>query len=303
VPPLSPLVAAVLVGAIAVNARLLPAAAAPGTEFAARRLLRVGVILLGFQLPVGRLLHLGSKGLAVVLAVVVCTFFGTQLLGRLLRVKPALSLLVATGFSICGASAIAAMRGVVPEADEEEVAYSIALVTLCGTLAIGVLPLLRGPLGLDEVAFGSWSGASVHDVAQVVATASTAGSAALSAAIVVKLSRVVLLGPLVAGVTVYRRIEGRHDPNRAERPPLVPLFVAGFLAAVAVRSVGVLPGGALDALRIAETLALAAALVGLGAAVRIEKLRRVGGRPLALGLLSWILVAVVAYAGVRISGS
>ena len=118
-----------------------------------------------------------------------------------------LSLLVATGFSICGVSAIAAANGVI-DADEDEVAFSVALVTLCGTLAIVTLPPLHGALGLDDEQFGAWVGASVHDVAQVVATSSTAGSVALATAIVVKLTRVMLLAPLIAGIALRHRQTG-----------------------------------------------------------------------------------------------
>lgn len=130
------------------------------------------------------------------------TFTATRWLGRRLGVPPARALLVATGFSICGASAVAAMEPVA-DGDEQDTGIAIALVTLCGSLAILLLPALRGPLGLDPTAFGSWVGASVHDVGQTVATADRVPGA-LTAAVVVKLSRVVLLAPLVTGVSLAR---------------------------------------------------------------------------------------------------
>ncbi len=312
-PTLSPLVAAVAIGAVLTNVGLVPEAARPGLHFAAKRLLRFGVVLLGFHLAVGEVLALGGPGLIVVAAVVTATFFGTQWLGRLLGVSPSMSLLVATGFSICGASAIAAVEGVA-DADDEEVAFSIGLVTLCGSLAIVVLPLLAGPLGLSGGPFGMFVGASVHDVAQVVATASSHGPVAVDSAVLVKLTRVVLLAPLVAGVTLARRrrsraaatmiqvdveiAAGAEPGNEAGTPPILPLFVVGFLAAIAIRSTGVLSDGTLDVLGTIEKLALAAALVGLGTGVHVAKLRRLGPRPLLLGLLSWVLVAGTAYAGV-----
>lgn len=304
-PTLSPLVAAVVIGAVLTNVGMIPEAARPGLHFAAKRLLRFGVVLLGFHLAVGEVLALGGPGLLVVAAVVTATFFGTQWLGRMLGVSPSMSLLVATGFSICGASAIAAVEGVA-DADDEEVAFSIGLVTLCGSLAIVVLPVLAGPLGLSGKPFGMFVGASVHDVAQVVATASSHGPAAVDAAVLVKLTRVVLLAPLVAGVTLARRRRTRSSAagdavaDGAAAPPLLPLFVVGFLAAIAVRSTGVLGDGTLEVLGTIEKLALAAALVGLGTGVHVAKLRRLGPRPLLLGLLSWVLVAGTAYAGVLI---
>src|SRR5918995_275360 len=133
-------------------------------------------------------------GQPLLLVLVLATFFGTQWAGRRLGVSEGLSLLVATGFSICGVSAIAAARDVTV-ADEEEVAYAIALVTLCGTLAIVLLPALRGVLGLDDRSYGAWVGASVHDVGQVIATSSAVCGVAVATAIGVKLTRVLLLGP------------------------------------------------------------------------------------------------------------
>ncbi|MGB6057012.1 MAG: YeiH family protein [Microthrixaceae bacterium] len=307
---LSPLVVAVLIGATASNLGIIPGWARRGVQFSAKRLLRFGVVLLGFQLALTDVLRLGAPGLGLVITVVGFTFFGTQWLGRRMGVSRSLSLLIATGFSICGASAVAAVEGVA-DAEEEEVALSIALVTLCGSLAIAILPVLGGLVGLEGSQFGAWVGASVHDIAQVVATASTAGTDSLHTAVIVKLTRIVLLAPMVAGVTIARR---RADQNRAlqgratgqtvsvKRTPIMPLFVVGFLAAMAVRSVGLLPPAWIPGLKTAETLALAAALVGLGTGVHIGKLRKLGGRPLALGLASWILIATISYVGVRIVG-
>src|SRR6185437_15910695 len=129
------------------------------------------------------------------------------------------------------ASAIGAMSGVV-RAKDEETATPVALVTLCGTLAIFVLPVFWHPLGLTNVQFGHWVGAGVHDVGQVVATAQIAGSAALAVALVVKLTRVLMLAPMVALTSIVER--RRHvDPDpAAKRPPIVPLFVAGFIVAM-----------------------------------------------------------------------
>ncbi|MGI9111624.1 MAG: YeiH family protein [Gaiellaceae bacterium] len=289
-PAIPPYPLALALGLVAANLGLVSRSTLAAGRGLANQLLRIGIVLLGFELAAGDVVELGAARLGVVVAVVVVTFAGTRWLGRMLGLSSSLSLLIAAGFAICGASAIAALRNVV-DADEEEVTAAIGLVTLCGTLAIVVLPLLQGPLGLSDEAFGAWSGASVHDVAQVVATASTAGSAALAAAVVVKLTRVLLLAPLVAGVSL-RSVRVR----RVSFP--VPLFVLGFLAAIALRTAGVVPDATLDVLGDAKTLALTAALAGIGLGTDLRKLGRLGSRPLVLGLLSWALVASVAYAGV-----
>jgi uncharacterized integral membrane protein (TIGR00698 family) len=226
-------------------------------------------------------------------------------LGPRLGVSKSLSLLIATGFSICGASAVAAMDGVV-EADEEEVTYAIALVTLCGSLAIVLLPLLRNLIGLsDPQLFGSWVGASVHDVAQVIATSSTGGDSAVHAATVVKLSRVVLLAPLVASVSIWVHRSSSGLVAKAKkvdktRVSVVPLFVIGFLVMIAVRTTGIIPENLLSKIKTVEQVCLASALVGLGSDVRITRLIKVGGRPLLLALVSWFGIAVVSLIGVRL---
>ncbi len=256
-----------------------------------RKLLRSGVVLLGLQLALPSVLALGPGMLLAVVLTVGVTFLGTIGLGRLIGVPRGLAMLVATGFSICGASAIAAMEGVV-ERDDSEVATAIALVTFYGGLAIAAVPLIGGWLGLDALRIGGWAGLSVHEVAQVIAAATPAGAAAVAAAIVLKLSRVVLLAPMVAAVSVHER---RRPAEDGKRPPIVPLFVLGFLAMVLVRSTGTVPGFALDVAKFASTLLLAGALFGLGCAVRIGTLIRTGGRALLLGLLSTSLVGLTAF--------
>jgi uncharacterized membrane protein YadS len=140
----------------------------------------------------------------------------------------------------------------------------------------------------------------VHEVAQVVAAATPAGAAAVAAAVVVKLSRVVLLAPMVAAVGLVERRRGPVTEGR--RPPVVPLFVIGFLALIAVRSTGVLPAGVLTATSTATTLLLAGALFGLGTTVRIPALVRTGPKALLLGLCSTVLVASVAFTTLHLFG-
>ena len=306
-PTVATLTAAVVLGVLARNLRLLPAAARPGLDLAGKRLMRFGIVLLGLKLALGEVLALGWQTLAVVVAVVAATFFGTRWLGTRMGLPGDQALLIATGFSICGASAVAAMNGVT-DSDEDDVVTAVALVTLCGSLAIVVLPLLHHPLGLTDLQFGRWAGASVHDVGQVVAVAQTAGPAALAQAVVVKLMRVALLAPIVAGTAVARRRARSAGPDAGgaaavgtRRPPIVPLFVLGFLAMVAVRSTGLVPTGVVNGVESLDNLLLAAALFGLGSAVDVGRLVRTGGRALLLGLASWVMIAGVSYAGVLLT--
>jgi len=299
---LSPHVIAVGFGILGATFGRIEKVFQPGFKFAAKKVLRAGIVVLGFRLSFDEVRSLGWSALLAVVVVVAATFFGTQWLARRLGLRPSLGLLMATGYSICGASAIAAVEPFA-DADDEELAYSIALVTLCGTLAIAVLPTLGTLLHLPDGQFGAWVGASVHDVGQVVAAASTHGDVSLRQATIVKLTRVAMLAPLLAGVALSAR--RRLDPQRlasAKRPPLLPLFIVLFLAAVAVRSTGWLSSSTLGHLKDLETILLGMGLVGLGSNVDLRKLRAVGGRPLALGLASWALVAVVSLAAVVLVG-
>ena len=289
--------------ASAANAGVLRPTFDAGITFASKRLLRAGIVLLGLRLSMDEVRALGIEGAVAVVIVVLATFFGVQALARAMGVSQPLGLLLATGYSICGASAVAAMEPLT-DADEEETAYAIGLVTLCGTMSIFVFPLVGRALGMSDELFGTWVGAGVHDVGQVTATASAFGATALATATLVKLTRVVLLAPMVFGVGYARRrrlagtsaddpaVDGANDA--APNVPLVPLFVVLFLGAIALRATGWLSDDALGAAKDLEEILLTAGMFGLGAGVRFARLRRLGGRPLVLGVVSWVLVSGAA---------
>ncbi|WP_199176666.1 YeiH family protein [Subtercola sp. Z020] len=301
-----------IVGQIPATQRLLDSILKPGIAVAARRLLRIGIVLLGLKLSLVDIAGLGWPTILVIVLVVGITFAATLGLGKLLRLPGTQPILIAAGFSICGASAIGAMGAVTRSKDEDQ-ATPVALVTLCGTLAIFILPALRFPLGLDDADFGLWVGLSVHDVGQVVATAQIAGPAALAVAVVVKLTRVLTLAPMVAIVGfVERRRESRavqagtRPASTGARPAIVPLFIVGFLAAVLVRTFVLDPSGASIAapvLSVADTLQtilFGMALFGLGSNIRFAALARTGWRALLVGLASWLLIALLSLAAVSL---
>ncbi len=294
-PALGALTVAVVLGVVV--GPMLPGRTAAGLHWGTKRFLRLGVVLLGLQLALGDIVDLGVGTVLAVVVTVAAGFFGTLALGRLLGVSPGLRLMVATGFSICGASAIAAMDSVTDH-DREEVATAVTLVTLYGSAAIALIPLLGHLMNLSPERLGAWAGVSVHEVAQVVAAAAPAGAAAVTVAVLVKLTRVVTLAPMVAGTSMARR---RRGSASGRRPPIVPLFVAGFLAMVALRSTGEVPDWCVTAAKVAGTLLFAAALFGLGSAVRIGDLLRTGRRGLLLGGLSTVLVAGVGFGSLTIA--
>jgi uncharacterized integral membrane protein (TIGR00698 family) len=289
VPVLSALTVAVLIGVL-IGSRL-PRTTESGLQWVSRRFLRIGVVLLGLQLSVQDVTRLGWGTVTAVVVTVLISFTGTLALARLVGVSKGLGLLVATGFSICGASAIAAMDSVA-RTDKEDVAAGVTLVTLYGSAAIALVPIIGA--GMDAEFLGKWAGLSVHEVAQVVAAASPAGATAVAAAVIVKLTRVVLLAPMVAGVGLMQRKQG------GAHPPIVPLFVVGFLAMIALRSTGAVPTFLLDGVKFTTTVLFAAAMVALGSAVRIGELIRTGRRGLLLGALSTVLVGTVSLIALKV---
>ncbi|MFL4474463.1 YeiH family protein [Paeniglutamicibacter sp. MACA_103] len=301
VPSIPVMTTAVVLGILAANLpgtnTLVVGPWRKGLGFAGKKLMRAGIVLLGLKLSIVDVLELGWATFGVVVLIVLLAFGGTYLLGKAFRLPGDQPLLVATGFSICGASAIGAMSAV-RRSKHEDTVIPVALVTLCGTLAIAVLPLLMGPLGLGPEAFGQWVGASVHDVGQVVATAQTAGASALAIAIVIKLTRVLTLAPMVAAAGIISRRNGKAGDDGLKLPPIVPGFIIGFVALVAVRSIFNVPVEVLEAATIVQDVVLAAALFGLGSAVRISQLFASKGASLLMALCSWALIAGLGYAGV-----
>jgi uncharacterized integral membrane protein (TIGR00698 family) len=282
----------IVVGQIPAVTRLLDGPLQPGIATAARRCLRIGVVLLGLQLVLADVVRLGWPTVVAVVLVTAVAFAGTYGIARLARLPGREPLLLAAGFAICGASAIGAMAAVT-RSDAKEQSRPVALVTLCGTLAILVVPLVAGAAHMSTAQFGRWTGASVHDVGQVVATAQQWGSAALAVAIVIKLLRVLLLAPLVATAGLVLRLRGAQEGARV---PIMPLFVVGFIVAVLVRSLLPVPTAVLDGAQLLQTILLGMALFGLGSGIRFRRLAGTGLATAAAGLGAWALIAVAALA-------
>ncbi len=298
-PVLSALLVAIVLGVLSANVMTLPPGVEPGLKFASKRLLRLGIVLLGLQLVLSDIAGLGSGMIATVVAVVVVGILGTLLVGRMLGIPAGQRMLIACGFSICGAAAVAAADAVV-DAEEEDVVTAIALVVLFGTAMILAIPLLSAVFGLTDARAGLWAGSSIHEVAQVVAVGGTLSASALGAAVVVKLARVLMLAPVLA-VLGWRQRRSATRHQGVARPPLVPLFVGGFVAMAALRSTDLLSQPVIEGAQIAQTVLLSAAMFALGCSVRASSMRAVGIRPLTLALCSTLIVASTALTGVLLS--
>lgn len=293
-PGSSPLLIAILLGALWRNLLPVPDMILPGVTISSKKLLRTGIVILGLQLSLPQILGLGPGVLLVVVLSVGVTFGAALLIGKWLDIELPQRLLIAAGFSICGAAAVAATEGAT-KAKQDQVATTIGLVVLFGTLMIPIVPALGALMGMNDESIGMFIGASTHEVAQVVAAGGAVSSSALAVAVTVKLARVVTLAPIVAGVSIY--MHKKHDVTDAKKPPIVPLFVVGFIAMMLLRTTGVVPAGLLEFAKVAQTFLLAAAMFGLGLGVHLKSLMRSGSRSLVLAALATLVILVVSAAG------
>lgn len=290
----SPLILSITLGMAFHNGLGTPARCRVGVKFSLRRILRFAIMLLGLQLTVAQVMAVGGAGLGVVVASLAATFGFTVWLGRRLGVDAKLSQLIAAGTSICGASAVIAAN-TVTEGSDEDVAYAVACVTVFGSLAMLLYPALAGLLHLDPRAFGLWVGASVHEIAQVVAAAFQNSREAGELATIAKLSRVMLLAPVVlllgfaAARAHARRRGGDGAAPRASAP--FPWFVIGFLAVIGFNSLDLLPHDQKATLIQGTTFLLSVALAAMGLETDMRKLRAEGLRPLLLGAGAWVFIA------------
>ncbi len=297
---LNPVVLALTAG-IAIGAAVgRPALIKPGIAYAVRPLLRAAIVLLGLQVTLGQLGALGPGALALAVAVVALTLPFTMWLGRMMGVEPALAQLIGTGTAICGASAIVAANQVARGRDED-VTYALAVITLCGTAALILFPLLGDLLGLSARAYGLWAGAAIHEVVQAVGAAAAGGAEASQSGTVMKLARVFLLAPAVVALGWWVARQD-HASGQAKVKAPVPWFAFGFLALVVLGSTGLVPQAAVDASRALVPLMLAASVAALGISTDLKALRARGARPLLLGVASSLFIAGLALAGVALIG-
>jgi len=256
-----------------------------------RQLLRAGIVLLGFRMQWSDIVDIGIAGLAVIVLTVVATYWLTMWMGRILGLERGLVSLIAAGFSICGAAAIAMMQDAL-KVKQRDVGYALALVTAYGTVMMAAVPLLSTLLRLPEHRAAIWAGASIHEVAQVVASAAAIGPGAVALATSVKLGRVMLLAPTYALVA-------RNADDSSGRPPApMPWFVLGFFATATIKSTGVLSQELVDALNLLTTLLLAAAMFGLGTAIRGRELWPLPARATVLGGFATVGAALVSLGAV-----
>lgn len=293
------LTVAIVLGMVAGN--LVPqrwsALAAPGAAFSQRTLLRLGVGLYGLRLTAQQIGAVGLRGVLIDLLVIASTLGLALWAGmRWFKLDRDTALLVGTGSAICGAAAVMAAEPVI-KAPPHKVAIAVATVTVFGSMAIVVYPLLFPLLGLDPAQFGVYIGSTVHEVAQVVAAGKAVSAATADQAVVVKLIRVALLAPVM--LLLARLIAPQAGAGavtaQAPRAPLLPWFIGLFVAAATLNSLGWIAAPLHAALLQLDTVLLAVAMAALGWASSLRLMRQAGIKPLLLGALLFAFLLVGGY--------
>ncbi len=268
----------------------------PGLAFTGKKVLQASIMVLGLGLSFHQVLSTGERSLPVLVGTLVIALGVAWAAGRALRLPGDVTTLVGVGTAICGASAIAATDAVIG-ADEADVSYAVGTIFTFNIVAVLAYPSLGHAFGLSQHAFGLWAGTAINDVSSVVAASTVYGHAAASYAVVVKLSRTLAIIPIGLGLAALR---GRRkaDPDATPAAPatrpalrhLLPLFVLGFVAAVALDTAGLVPDSWHPGLSDVATWMITAALAAIGLSTRLDRIRTAGARPLLLGAILWATV-------------
>lgn len=273
-----------------------------GARLARSWFLPIGIVLLGARLSLADILSTGLGAISVLVVDILLVLTVTLVLGRAMGMSPRLSTLIGVGTAICGNTAIIATAPVV-KADDREVSFAVATITLFGTAAVVVYPLIGHALGMSDVLFGHWAGAAVNDTSQVAATAFGYSTEAGETATIVKLTRNTLMVPVIFAVGLWMARAGAANGTPPDRLGLVgsarkalPPFLAGFLALALVNSAGLIPADLADSLVGVSQAFIVAALVGVGLSTKLSALRATGPTPFLMGFAVAALLAAVSLA-------
>jgi len=302
---LSPLIIAIVLGMALHNTVGTPVTFKPGVVFSMRRILRFAIVLLGLQLSLAEVVTVGIVGLAIIAVTLSSTFVFTVWLGRRLGIDRKLAELLGAGTSICGASAVVATN-TVTRASDEDVTYAVASVTVFGSVSVLFYPTLAGLLQLTPHAFGLWTGASIHEIAQVVAAAFQNGADSGNFGTIAKLSRVMLLAPMILALSYYTAKRPQTiDDDEVKRPTRravpMPWFVLGFIVMMLVNSLDLIPHGEKIYLVQATVFLLTVALAAMGLETDFRKLRAKGWKPLLVGAGSWLFISAFSLALIELT--
>ena len=295
------IVLAILIGAAIRSVWTPPAALKPGVDFSARTLLEIAVVLLGASVSAATVIAIGPgllAGTAVVVVLALCISYG---IGRLLQLPHRMAVLIACGNAICGNSAIAAVAPVI-DAEADDVSAAIAFTAVLGVAVVLLLPLLGEFLQMSDVRYGVMAGLTVYAVPQVLAATLPVGAVANQAGTLIKLVRVLMLGPVCLSLAILTAVRGREG-EAAPAPrrglaihQLVPWFIIGFLLMMAARSLGLIPAAAVPVMADTAKILTGLSMAALGLSTDARAVARSGVRIASVVILSLLALLGLALA-------
>ncbi len=284
---------AILIGALIASFVTIPKNVKPGVAFSGKALLQWSIVLLGASLSLNEIAAGGGRSLPVMLGTFAIVMALAFIIGRAFGLDRDLRRLLGVGTAICGGSAIAAVSSVI-EADQADIAYALGTIFFFNVVAVIVFPPLGHLFKMSQDAFGLWAGTAVNDTSSVVAAAYAYGHDAGQHAVIVKLTRTLLIIPLVifyAWRSAQKlRAQGRSVPWRA----IMPWFILWFLVAAALNSLNLIPAVAAGPIHTLALFAIVVALAGVGLGTDVARIRSAGLRPLALGAILWVAISVAS---------
>jgi uncharacterized integral membrane protein (TIGR00698 family) len=284
----------------------MPAAWGPGVEFTVKRLLKVAIVLFGATLSLGEVVATGGGALLLIAVTVLAALLFTTSFGAWLHAPARLTGLIGVGTAICGATAIITI-GPIVQSSAEEITFAVTTIFLFNALAVAVYPVLGHLLGLSDRLFGLWAGTAIHDTSSVLAAAYAYSDPAGQVATVVKLTRTLMLVPLALAVALavsYRRADTGQGAGAPVRiTAIFPWFVLWFAGAALLHSVGVLPPALVRGVGLAGKFLVVMVMAAVGLGADAAAMRRLGVRPLLIGLAAAVLIAVLSLTLARWLGS
>lgn len=297
---IGPLVLAILIGVLWNTFLPVQATLEKGITFSSKVLLRLGIILLGMRLNVSDIVAAGWQGLLLAICSVVIGIVAVYGVAKLIRTDDTIGFLTACGTGICGAAAIVAISSQI-KAKPEETAISVAVIAGLGTMFTVAYSVFYPILGLSHEAYGMFTGGTLHEIAHVVAAGDVGGKTALDIALVVKLTRVMLLVFVASGVGVWvaRKEQAKEGKFSLKKLP-IPWFVFGFLAMSALYSTGMVPEIIASKLVALAYVLMAMAMAGLGLNIKFDAFRQAGVKPFLAGLVGSVILVITIFLGVTL---
>lgn len=296
-----PLIIAIIVGVTWRALMGIPAHASAGIRFASKKLLQLGIILMGVRLNLNAIFTAGPQIILLDVSVIVLAIGIIYYLGRIYRVEKKLALLTAVGTGICGAAAIAAIAPTI-KSDEDETVVSVATVAILGTFGSIIYILLQPYLGLSLKEYGIFAGATLHEVAHVVAASQPFGSAAADMAILTKLGRVAMIVPVTLVTSFWFNLRIKDKEKSGINEITIPWFIFGFIAMSCLNTVGIIDKKLVSLMLQASAIILTVAMAGMGLSVNLKMFRRMGQKAFLIGIIGSVIISIAGFLAIRIIG-